>query len=267
MISFILETFGGNKLRKILLFITILSTVLLASCTDLEDKAVYTVSFDTSIDVIPQIESIRVDQGKKVIPPEINTNVSYKTYNLEFEGWYLGNALFDFDSEITEDVHLEARWKIIASFSGSMINLLDSVAIGYRRYFIAKITDPIEITLDIHPAFEVATKYGIEDAVYLKGSMNDGYVWITGGEIESNIYKYFDFYPHPVQINQYHLIIERDVIEIEEGRMQTGLYGYSRILLSTYDSSKNPYEQNDETLAILQPFIDAIDAYNAQFND
>jgi hypothetical protein len=44
--------------------------------------------------------------------------------------------------------------------------------------------------------------------------------------------------------------------------MQTGLYGYSRILLSTYDSTKTLHEQNEETLAILQPFIDALDAHN-----
>lgn len=259
----IYDVIQGDIMKKILFLITIILTALLVSCADNEVKSVYTVSFNTTIDVVSQIESIRVSQGNKITPPEISTNVSYKTYDLEFEGWYLNNTLFDFDSEINENIHLVARWKTIASFSGSLVNLLDSVAIGYRRYFIAKITEPIEITFDIHLALEVATKYGIEDIVFLKGSMNDGYVWITGGEIESNIYKYFDFYPHPVQINQYHLIIELDVLELEEGRMQTGLYGYSRILLSTYDSTKALHEQNEETLAILQPFINALDVFNA----
>ncbi len=197
----IYDVIQGDIMKKILFLITIILTALLVSCADNEVKSVYTVSFNTTIDVVSQIESIRVSQGNKITPPEISTNVSYKTYDLEFEGWYLNNTLFDFDSEINEKIHLLARWKTIASFSGSLVNLLDSVAIGYRRYFIAKITEPIEITFDIHLALEVATKYGIEDIVFLKGSMNDGYVWITGGEIESNIYKYFDFYPHPVQIN------------------------------------------------------------------
>lgn len=175
----IYDVIQGDIMKKILFLITIILTALLVSCADNEVKSVYTVSFNTTIDVVSQIESIRVSQGNKITPPEISTNVSYKTYDLEFEGWYLNNTLFDFDSEINENIHLVARWKTIASFSGSLVNLLDSVAIGYRRYFIAKITEPIEITFDIHLALEVATKYGIEDIVFLKGSMNDGYVWIN----------------------------------------------------------------------------------------
>lgn len=49
--------------------------------------------------------------------------------------------------------------------------------------------------------------------------------------------------------------------------MQTGLYGYSRILLSTYDSTKALHEQNEETLAILQPFINALDVFNEPINE
>jgi hypothetical protein len=64
---------GGNKMKKILLFITILLTVILVLCADLEDKAIYTVSFDTSIDVLSQIESIEVVHGNKVTPPTITS--------------------------------------------------------------------------------------------------------------------------------------------------------------------------------------------------
>jgi hypothetical protein len=39
MISFILEKFGDDIMKNILLFITILLTVILVSCADLEDKA------------------------------------------------------------------------------------------------------------------------------------------------------------------------------------------------------------------------------------
>ncbi len=195
--------------------------------------------------------------------PEISTNVTYKEYDLEFEGWYLGNVLFDFSREITDDTHLEARWKTIEQFNGMLVDHLDLVALGYRRYFIAKITDPIDVTFDAYP-FPMATKYGIQDSVYLKGSTNNGYVWVNGGELEPNISLYLDYFPHPVETGHYHLIIEHESWEEQYGRAQKGIYGHSLIVLPTYDPTKGLHEQNEETMAVLQPYIDAIDAYHEQ---
>ena len=266
MISSISEEFGGDSMKKIsLLFLTMLLGILVG-CTDSsdpDDGTMYTVSFDTSIDVISGIEDIRVPSGKTVDAPEISTDVTYEEYDLEFEGWYLDGVLFDFSSAITDDTHLEARWKTITPLTTQLADLLDLVAVGYRRYFIAKITDPIDVTFDAYP-FPMATKYGIEDPVYLKGSTNNGYVWIHGGEIEPNISLYLDYFPRPVETGHYHLIIQHESWEEQYGRDQKGIYGHSLIVLPTYDPTKGLHEQNEETMAILQPYIDAIDAYHEQ---
>jgi hypothetical protein len=173
-------------------------------------------------------------------------------------------VLFDFSSAITDDMHLEARWKTITPLTTSLVDLLYSTYVGTRRYFIAKITDPIGVTFDVHPAFEVATKYGIQDPVYLKGSTNNGHVWILGGEIEPNISLYLDYFPRPVETGHYHLITQHESWEEQYGRDQKGIYGHSLIVLPTYDPTKGLHEQNEETMAVLQPYIDAIDAYHEQ---
>jgi hypothetical protein len=67
------------------LLLVVMSLGILVGCTDSsnpEDGTMYTVSFDTSIDVISGIEDIRVPSGKTVDAPEFSTDVTYEEYDL-----------------------------------------------------------------------------------------------------------------------------------------------------------------------------------------
>jgi len=250
-------------MRKMVVLLIPMFVVFLFSCsTQSPIKQKYVVSFDTSISIISEIADVEVNEGDRISEPTIVQNVVFNERNLEFEGWYLFGEYFDFNSEITQDITLVARWKIIDIYQASLSNLYSPNVISGSRVYIAKITHRMDVSFNVHPVTEISTKYGIDTLIYLKGSVNNGYVWISGGEVESNIYKYFDLYPFPVKIGYYHLIYEYDVLYNEGDLIPTGLYGFTRIPLETYDSSKTIEEQNEETLAIIQPFIDAIDSYN-----
>jgi len=64
----------------------------------------YTVSFDTDGD----ITDVTVIAGEKVEQPEDPAKYGYT-----FLGWFLDGELFDFDTEITEDITLVAKWQRI----------------------------------------------------------------------------------------------------------------------------------------------------------
>lgn len=63
----------------------------------------YTVKFNTNGG--SAVSSQKVDSKQKVSKPAEPTRVGYT-----FEGWYLNNKLYDFNSEVTSNITLEAKW-------------------------------------------------------------------------------------------------------------------------------------------------------------
>lgn len=260
------KDFGEGNMKKLLLCLMFLLTGFLFGCTNSSsvNYEYYYVSFDVSINIVPTIPSIEVKKGESIDEPTILSSTTYKEREIVFEGWYLYGEPFNFNSKITKDITLIARWKTIDTYSASLIDLLSSNTISNYRYYIARITHRVDTSFNVHAAFEVATKFGIEEHAYIKGNSSRGYIWIIGGEIETNIYKHFDLYPFSVKIGSYHLICERDTNYSEEDGIPRGLgiYGYSVIVLESFDPLKSIDEQDQGTLAILQPFINAINFYN-----
>ena len=93
-----------GKLKKNILiilgiFVFLLFILLAFFCTAKE----YKVTFDT--DGGSQVSSIMVKKYRKISPPEDPTKEGYI-----FDGWYLDDEEFDFDTRITKDVILKAHW-------------------------------------------------------------------------------------------------------------------------------------------------------------
>lgn len=64
----------------------------------------FTVSFDSQGG--SAVRAIRAEGGKRIFEPSVPTRTGYV-----FMGWYEGAELFDFNTAITEDLKLTARWK------------------------------------------------------------------------------------------------------------------------------------------------------------
>ncbi len=65
----------------------------------------YTVTFDS--DGGSSIPSVKVKEGEKVEKPDNPTKEGYL-----FDNWYLDDTIFDFDTKITKDITLIAKWKV-----------------------------------------------------------------------------------------------------------------------------------------------------------
>lgn len=84
----------------VLAVIIILVVVLLSL---FKSPEVYTVTFDLGNNLVG--ETKEVEKNGLVTKPADPTKEGYK-----FEGWYYNGVLFDFSTEITSDIKLEAKW-------------------------------------------------------------------------------------------------------------------------------------------------------------
>ena len=66
----------------------------------------YTVSFNS--DGGSTVDNITVNHGEKVTAPEAPTKDGYA-----FAGWYVGDTAYDFNTAVTADVELTAKWNAI----------------------------------------------------------------------------------------------------------------------------------------------------------
>ena len=85
---------------------------LLVSCqgsanpdTPSDGKTYYTVTFDS--DGGSTVSSQRVESGKTVTKPSNPTKTDY-----DFEGWFTGDTLYDFDTPVEANITLKAKWEI-----------------------------------------------------------------------------------------------------------------------------------------------------------
>lgn len=72
---------------------------------------IYTVTFNSNGG--SEVDSRRVAENGNVIEPATPTREGYN-----FVGWYLGNEEFDFNSKITSNITLTARWEAIENGGG-----------------------------------------------------------------------------------------------------------------------------------------------------
>ena len=106
------------KNKKILTVFSILACIGLVSIPYLARAASFTASvlFNESIQILDNVKvTFYIDEITKeeiipynttVTPPEVGVKNGYI-----FQGWYLGNSLFDFSTKITSNIELVARWE------------------------------------------------------------------------------------------------------------------------------------------------------------
>ena len=90
-------------MKKFFTLILMLVLILLVGCDPIKNV---TVVFDT--DGGSSVGSVVVQKGNKVSKP-----VDPIKENYEFDGWYLNEELFDFETPINESITLIAKWNEI----------------------------------------------------------------------------------------------------------------------------------------------------------
>lgn len=116
--------------------ITMIVAIILVS-----NNKTYTIKFDSNGGTI--VESQTIKNGEKIVKPIDPTKEGY-----QFDGWYLDGNKYYFDSKVTKNINLKAKWtktteeeKVIVTFDtdgGSKINNIE-VTKGEK---ITKPTDP-----------------------------------------------------------------------------------------------------------------------------
>ncbi len=107
-----------NKMKKRLaiigsiIIVIIIFLLILKGCS----KKEYTITFDTNGG--NNIANVLVNKNETLVKPEDPVREGY-----EFVGWYYNDELFDFNSKITGDLVLEARWKeVVKELTGISLN-------------------------------------------------------------------------------------------------------------------------------------------------
>lgn len=91
------------------------------------ESPLYTIKFNS--DGGSAIENIKVEEGKTITEPNIPTKEGYT-----FNGWYLNNVKFDFNTPITKDLTLTAKWSKNNSGSGENDNVaVRSISLNYSK--------------------------------------------------------------------------------------------------------------------------------------
>ena len=111
-----------KKLARYLLLLAAMGLgFAFASCkTDDDDTTYYTVSFNSNGGT--EVKSQKVESGKKATKPANPTKQAIATETYAFENWYtstdngttLSDTAFDFNTPITKDITLYAKWAVNA---------------------------------------------------------------------------------------------------------------------------------------------------------
>ncbi len=121
------------------------------------DGTYYTITFNS--DGGSQVNDKNVIENGIVIKPTTPTKEGY-----EFIGWYLNDELFDFNTKITSDINLIAKWKLVESENSgggnsgngstpekpSIINVT-SISLNYKTIYLT-MGQTKTVTASIYPA-------------------------------------------------------------------------------------------------------------------
>ena len=101
----------------------------------------YTVTFDS--DGGSAVEKQVIIENGTAVKPEDPTKEKYK-----FLGWYLGEQLYSFDTKITKDITLKAKWEYIPTVTYKIEELKGSI-VGQAKLFILKDNVKVAGTADV----------------------------------------------------------------------------------------------------------------------
>ena len=118
-------------MRKGILFIALLvATLFLPSCTLVLDAGSSSEDFSEEVEMFEVIfdtaggtavASQTVLYGEKIKKPSDPTKNDSK-YEYLFEGWYLGDYEWDFETDtVSEDITLTAKWAIESEFTNPFL--------------------------------------------------------------------------------------------------------------------------------------------------
>lgn len=98
----------------LILLVLIIATLFVACDDDSSSSTMYTVTFSTG-DGADKVESQTIEKGSKATRPETDPTLEDKA----FIGWFLAeqNNAFNFDTAITEDITIYAKWEEASSSS------------------------------------------------------------------------------------------------------------------------------------------------------
>ena len=98
-----------NKNKTVIVVLSVALVIAIAIILSLlpKDKnTVYTIAFNT--DGGNKVASQQIEEGGKITKPVDPSKEGY-----EFLGWYLNGVYFDFETEVKENLKLDAKWKEI----------------------------------------------------------------------------------------------------------------------------------------------------------
>ena len=109
--------------------------------TEVIEEKEYTVSFDTDGGSV--VNSQKIKENGKVTKPSDPTKDKYK-----FLGWYLDDELYSFDTKVTKDITLKAKWEYVPTLTYKVEELTGSI-VGQAKVFILKDDVKVAGTADI----------------------------------------------------------------------------------------------------------------------
>lgn len=101
----------------------------------------YTVTFDSAGG--SKVDKQVIIEHGTAVKPEDPTKDKYK-----FLGWYLGEQLYSFDSKVTKDITLKAKWEYIPTVTYKIEELKGSI-VGQAKLFILKDNVKVAGTADV----------------------------------------------------------------------------------------------------------------------
>lgn len=118
-----------------------------------------------------------VQAGEKAIEPDVPSRQGYR-----FTGWYLGDTKYDFNTAVTEDMTLTARWKDIEKPTGEII-------IGTNKWqeFLNELTSGLFFQNTQEVTINAADNSGIVFVSYLVTDQD-----LSEEELESLVYRGYD---------------------------------------------------------------------------
>ena len=123
--------------KGVLLMSLLLVALSLPSCFALKDMGSGSDDFSVEDDIIDEVEwcevvfdsaggtavaSQTVLCGEKIKKPANPTRPNDSRYEYSFDGWYLGDCVWNFETDtVSEDITLTAKWKIESEFTNPFL--------------------------------------------------------------------------------------------------------------------------------------------------
>ena len=123
--------------KEVLLIALLLVMLSLSSCVVLENSGSRSESFSVEEDSIDEVEwceivfdsaggtavvSQTVRYGDKIEKPVNPTKPNDSKYEYSFDGWYVGDYAWNFETDrVSEDITLTAKWKIESEFTNPFL--------------------------------------------------------------------------------------------------------------------------------------------------